>query len=147
MQILPSVSLAAYIKNYTVVTIEKDIEDAVFYPSGYVDLIINISGKAATVINGKRKDTPAIELLGHITLPTRLMATKGTTVLIARIYPHASTLFFTDPISEFTNYATDMYDVMKGESKILYEHIMLADGLAGKIKVLEEFFLKQLKKK
>lgn len=147
MQILPSASLAPYIKNYTIVTIEKDLNNEVFYPSGYVDLIINISeGMAATIINGRRKDTPAIELLGHLTLPARLTVAKGTSVLIARIYPHASALFFSDPLSEFTNYATDMYDVAQVENRELYEKIMEADGLAPKINILENHFVQQLKK-
>ncbi|NLR57765.1 helix-turn-helix transcriptional regulator [Chitinophaga polysaccharea] len=147
MQFLPSASLAPYIKNYTVVTIGKHLDNEVFYPSGYVDLVINISGgMAATIINGKRKDTPAIELLGHLTLPTRLTVAQGTSVLIARIYPHASTLFFADPLSEFTNYATDMYDVTLNESRELYDRIMLAEGLAQKIGILETHLLQQLKR-
>ncbi|WP_077418548.1 helix-turn-helix transcriptional regulator [Chryseobacterium sp. JV274] len=147
MQILPSASLAPYIKSYTVVTIDNDLRDEVFYPSGYIDLIINISGgAAATIINGKRKDTPDIELLGHLTLPTRLTVAQGTSVLIARIYPYAGTLFFSDPLSEFTNYATDMYDVAKSGSTDLYDHIMFADSLYKKINILEAYFLQQLKK-
>ncbi|SHH11498.1 helix-turn-helix domain-containing protein [Flavobacterium defluvii] len=147
MQILPSVRLAPYIKNYTIVTIENDLNNEVFYPSGYVDFIINISqGAAATIINGRKKDTPAIELLGHLTLPTRLTVKKETSVLIARIYPHASSLFFSDPLCEFTNYATDMYDVSKNDNKELYEKIMEAKELTSKINILENYFLQQLKK-
>lgn len=147
MQILPSNRLAPYIKNYTVVTIDKNLSNEVFYPSGYVDLVINISGgAAATIINGKRKDTPAIELLGHLTLPTRLTVAKGTSVLIARIYPHASALFFSDPLSEFTNYATDMYDVALSENRDLYDRIMEANEITSKIMILETHFLEQLKK-
>ncbi|WP_281632809.1 helix-turn-helix transcriptional regulator [Flavobacterium luteolum] len=147
MQILPSPLLVPYIKNYTVVTIEKNLDNEVFYPSGYVDLIINISGgAAATIINGKRKDTPSVELLGHLTLPTRLTVAKGTSVLIVRIYPHASALFFSDPLSEFTNYATDMYDVALGENRDLYHKIMEARELTSKISLLESHFLQQLKK-
>ncbi|KAA2224011.1 helix-turn-helix transcriptional regulator [Chryseobacterium sediminis] len=147
MQISPSASLAPYIKSFTVVTIDKDLTDEVFYPSGYIDLIINISGgAAATIINGKRKDTPDIELLGHLTLPTRLTVAQGTVVLIARIYPYAGILFFSDPLSEFTNYATDMYDVAKSESRDLYDRIIQANGLHTKINILETYFLQQLKK-
>lgn len=147
MQILPCTSLAPYIKNYTLVTIDKDLVNEVFYPSGYVDLVINISGgAAATIINGKRKDTPAIELLGHLTLPTRLTVSQGTSVLIARIYPHASALFFSDPLSEFTNYATDMYDVALAENRDLYDRIMETPKLDSKIKILENYLLQQLKK-
>jgi AraC-like DNA-binding protein len=147
MEILPCAILAPYIKNYTVVTIEKQLDNEVFYPSGYVDLVINISGgAAATIINGKRKDTPAIELLGHLTLPTRLTVEKGTSVLIVRIYPHASSLFFSNPLSEFTNYATDMYDVSLYENKELYDRVMEANELTSKIKILENYFLQLLKK-
>lgn len=147
MQVSPSASLAPFIKNYTVVTIEQDLDNEVFYPSGYIDLIINISeGAAATIINGRRKDTPAIELLGHLTLPTRLTVGKGTSVLIARIYPFASSLFFSDSLSEFTNYATDMYDVAQEESRILYDRIMQEKGIIPKIMVLESYLLEQLKK-
>ncbi|TGD59024.1 helix-turn-helix transcriptional regulator [Flavobacterium humi] len=147
MEILPCASLAPYIKNYTVITIDKDLNDEVFYPSGYVDFIVNISGgTATTIINGKRKDTPSVELLGHLTLPTRLTVAQGTSVLIARIYPHASALFFSDPLSEFTNYATDMYDVALGENRELYHRIMEMNDLASKIKVLESYFLQKLKK-
>ncbi|WP_316633494.1 helix-turn-helix transcriptional regulator [uncultured Flavobacterium sp.] len=147
MEILPSASLAPFIKSYTVVTIDKNLDNEVFYPSGYVDFIVNISeGSATTIINGKRKDTPSIELLGHLTLPTRLTVAQGTSVLIARIYPHASALFFSDPLSEFTNYATDMYDVALSENRELYDRIMEADGLANKITILETYFLQQLKK-
>ncbi|MBT2619913.1 MULTISPECIES: helix-turn-helix domain-containing protein [Chryseobacterium] len=147
MQILPSTILAPYIKNFTVVTIDRDIDNEVFYPSGYVDLIINLSGgAAATIINGKRKNTPDIELLGHLTLPTRLTVKKYTSILIARIYPYAASLFFSAPLSEFTNYATDMYDVANAENKELYDRIMLTEGLISKISILETHFLKQLKK-
>ncbi|SNR32622.1 helix-turn-helix transcriptional regulator [Flavobacterium sp. ov086] len=147
MEILPSVILAPYIKNYTIVTIEKNLDNEVFYPSGYVDFIVNISeGAAATIINGNRKDTPSIELLGHLTLPTRLTVAQGTSILIARIYPHASALFFSDPLSEFTNYATDMYDVALGENRELYDRVMETDGLTNKINILETYFLEQLKK-
>lgn len=147
MEILPSAVLAPYIKNYTVVTINTPLDNEVFYPSGYVDFIVNISeGAAATIINGKRKDTPAIELLGHLTLPTRLTVAQGTSVLIARIYPYASALFFSDPLSEFTNYATDMYDVALSENRELYFRIMEANELGSKINILETHFLQQLKK-
>lgn len=146
MQLLPSAILAPYIKNYTVVTIGEDLDNEVFYPSGYMDFVINLSGAAATIINGRKKDLPEMELLGHLTLPTRLTVSKGTVVLIARIYPHAGTLFFADPISEFTNYATDLYDIRLPEIRELYGRIMDAGAIRHKIAVLEQFFLERLAK-
>ncbi len=55
MQILPSASLAPFIKNYTIVTIEKDLDKEVFYPSGYVDLIVNISGGLQLLLSTENK--------------------------------------------------------------------------------------------
>lgn len=146
MQLLPSAILAPYIKNYTVVTIGEDLDKEVFYPSGYMDFVINLSGSAATIINGRWKDLPQIELLGHLTLPTRLTVAKGTVVLIARIYPHAGALFFPHPLSEFTNYATDLYDIHLPEVRELYSKVMEAGTFVHKIRVLEHFFLAQLTK-
>ncbi len=147
MQFLPSPILAPYIKNYTLVKIDAHLENEVFFPSGYVDMVINVSsGSAATIINGRWKDTPAIELLGHLTLPTRLTVTKGTAVLIARLYPHASAIFFPHPASEFTNYATDMQDVLSKEIIELYDRLMNVDTIAMKINVLETYFLEKLRK-
>ncbi|MBC9932808.1 helix-turn-helix transcriptional regulator [Chitinophaga qingshengii] len=144
MQFSPSALLAPYIKNYTLVTIDQDIDNEVFYPSGYIDLVIRISGTAATVINGNRQDTPAIELLGHLTLPSRVAATKGTVVLIARIYPYAGALFFPHPVSEFTNYATNLNDVSAVAGTELYSRLMEAGTIAQKISVLEGYLLQRL---
>ncbi|WP_143307514.1 helix-turn-helix transcriptional regulator [Chitinophaga vietnamensis] len=146
MPFLPSAILAPYIKNYTVLTIGKDLNNEVFYPSAYVDMVVNLSGSAATIINGNRKDTPSIELLGHLTLPTRLSVSKGTTVLIARFFPYACPLFFPHPVAVFTNYATDLYDVEPAAMQQLYEQLQQAPLITGKIAVLETYLLQQLRK-
>lgn len=146
MQFLPSTVVAPYIKNYTVVTIDNDLDNEVFYPSGYVDIVINISGSAATIINGRKKDTPAIELLGHLTLPTRLSVAKGTVVLIARIYPYAAALFFSNTMAVFTNYATDMSDIASSIASELYDRMMHAVSISEKVDVLDHYFAAQLAK-
>ncbi|MBN9297763.1 MAG: helix-turn-helix transcriptional regulator [Filimonas sp.] len=146
MQFLPSTSLAPYIKNYTVIAIDNDLDDEVFYPSGFVDLVIKFDGAAATTINGRRKDTPSVELLGHLTRPTRLSVKAGTTILIARIYPYASALFFPDPLSVFTDYATDLYDVSTIMSKELYDRMIHASTIEDRIRLLDNYFLEQLRK-
>ncbi|RAJ08635.1 AraC-like DNA-binding protein [Chitinophaga skermanii] len=147
MQFLPSASLAPYIKSYTFVTIEQDLNNEVFYPSGCVDLVMNVSsGSATTIINGRSKNTPSVELLGHLTLPTRLTVTKGTTVLITRIYPFASTLFVTDALTAFTNYATDLFDVHKQAYAELFSKLMEVHTMQAKVRVLEQYFLQLLQK-
>ncbi|HEY4111734.1 DUF6597 domain-containing transcriptional factor, partial [Puia sp.] len=147
MQFFPSDILSPYVKSYTVITIEEDLTDEVFYPSGYVDLVINISaGVATTLIDGRRRRLPGVELLGHLTLPSRLTVTKGTRILIARIYPHASALFFPNPMAEFTNFATDAYGIFSREINDFYEGLMEAGSLDQKVAALERFLVGKLVK-
>ncbi|MXV53230.1 helix-turn-helix domain-containing protein [Pedobacter sp. HMF7647] len=138
--------LRPYIKSYTVITIEKDLENEVFYPSGYIDFVVNIAGgSAATIINGERKDTPQIELLGHLTVPTKLMAAKNTRILIARIYPYAASLFFNNPVADFTNYATNLHDVFGQEIRDFNEQLLMTSGVHEQINVMDNYFISKLK--
>lgn len=147
MQFFPSDILRPYVKSYTLITIDRGLTDEVFYPSGYVDLVINFSeGNATTVIDGRIRKTPGVEVLGHLTLPSRLSVLKGTTVLIARIYPYASSLFFTSAMSEFTNYATDAYGIFSGEINDFYYSLMETGSLAQKVAALDRFLIGKLAK-
>jgi len=139
--------LKPFIKGYTVVTIDKDIDNEIFYPSGYIDLVVKFpDGRAATIIQGEHRDTPEFELLGHLTVPTRLNAARGTCVLIARMYPHVSSLFFPNPISDFTNTATNLGDVYAKEMRELYDATMSTKTTNQKIERLEAFFIRKLKR-
>lgn len=145
MQFSPSDILRPYVKNYTVINIDRDLADEVFYPSGYVDLVVNISeGNATTVIDGRKRDLPEVELLGHLTLPSRLTVSKGTSVLIARIYPYAGSLFFPNPMCEFTNYATNAYGIFSGEVYDLYDSMMEAVAIKHKVEMLDKFLVRKL---
>ncbi|MBO9204269.1 MULTISPECIES: helix-turn-helix domain-containing protein [Niastella] len=145
MQFVPTEILRPYVKNYTLISIDHDLVDEVFYPSGYVDLVINVSaGNAITLIDGRRRKLPEVEVLGHLTSPSRLTATKGTSVLIARIFPFASSLFITDSMSEFTNFATDAAGIFSREISTVYYSLMEAVSLEQKIAVLEKFLIGKL---
>ncbi|MBL0745641.1 helix-turn-helix domain-containing protein [Chryseolinea lacunae] len=146
MHLAPADILKPFIKSYSVVTLEKDLTNEVFYPSGYVDLAINISnGKAATIIDGHRRDMPDVEVLGQLTVPTRLTVAEGTSVLLARIQPHANALFLPPPASDFTNYAVDMQGVFANESREFYEGLVHAGSLDLKIKALDAFLIQKLR--
>jgi AraC-like DNA-binding protein len=148
LQYLPCDILKPFIKNYTVVTIDNDLNNEIFYPSGYIDFVVNISnGNAATIISGEHRYTPEFELLGHLTVPARLNATKGTCILIARMYPYACSIFFPNPITDFTNSATNLSAVYSKDLRDLYELIMGAASIAQKINLLESFFIQQFKKR
>jgi len=145
MQFFPSDTLKPFVKSYTVITIDRDLTDEVFYPSGYVDLVINVSeGSATTTIDGRTRKMPGVELLGHLTLPSRLTVSKGTSVLIARIYPYAASLFFPNPMSEFTNFATDAYGIFSTAINDFYYRLMDGPSLAGKVKALDRWLTAKL---
>jgi len=147
MQFFPSDILRPYVKSYAVITIDKDLKDEVFYPSGYVDWVINISeGVATTNIDGRSRRLPQVELLGHLTRPSRLSVSRGTSILIARIYPHAGGLFFPNPMAEFTNFATDAYGIFSREIDDFYSGLMEAGSLAEQVGALDRFLVEKLKK-
>lgn len=147
MHISPSNILKPFVKNYSVITIDRDITNEVFYPSGYIDFVVNISGgNAATIINGRLKKTPDVELLGHLTLPTRLNAAKETRILIARLFPYACPLFFPASTADFTNYAIDLDDVFSNEIRGFYDKTMCRRSLVEKVRELDNFLIQRLRK-
>ncbi|GHN02176.1 hypothetical protein WSM22_36650 [Cytophagales bacterium WSM2-2] len=146
MQFSASASLRPYVKGYTVITVDQDIINEVFYPSGYVDFAVNISGGSAiTIINGRSIDMPNVEVLGHLTMPTRLTVARGMSVLIARIYPYATQLFFPNPVSDFTNNSIDLSDIRKDDSNQFYEQLMQGRTIEEKVMALDDFLLDRLK--
>lgn len=147
MQFLPADVLRPYVKGYTVINVEQGFKDQVFYPSGFVDFAINISnGMAITIINGRSIYMPKVEVLGQLTVPTRLTVSKGMSVLIARIYPYANTLFFPNPISQFTNDSVDLQGVLSHEVNELYDKVVHTNTIEQKIRMLDLFFIRRLKK-
>jgi AraC-like DNA-binding protein len=145
VQFAPSEMLRPFVKKYIAVTINDTIENEIFYPSGYIDLVVRSNGFAATTINGIIKSTPEIELLGHLTLPTTVSACKGTELLIARLHPYSCSLFFKNPISEFTNSATNVSLVNNREAKELHDQISSCSSLPKKINTLERYLIGKLK--
>jgi AraC-like DNA-binding protein len=137
--------LKPFVQKYIAVTINNTIDNEVFYPSGYIDLVIRSNGFAATSINGIYKSTPELELLGHLTLPTTVSACKGTELLIARLHPYSCSLFFKNPISEFTNSATNVFLINSKEAREFYDQICSCDSLSQKIGALERYLIGKLR--
>jgi AraC-like DNA-binding protein len=145
VQFAPAEILKPFVQKYIAVTISDPLDREIFYPSGYIDLVIKSNGFAATAINGVYKSTPDLELLGHLTLPTTVYATKGTELLIARLHPYSCSLFFNNRISEFTNSATDVSLINSKEATQLYEQIHACPSLPKKISILERYLIGKLK--
>lgn len=147
MQFAPSAVLKPFVKSYSVITLDRDLVGEAFYPSGYIDLVVKVEGgSAATIIDGHEKTTPEVELLGHLTLPTRLNGAKGTRVVIARLFPFAGPLFFPNPIADFTNYATDLGDVFSKEIRDLYDQLMSRPSFEEMVGRLDAFLIQKLKR-
>ncbi|MGO4289717.1 helix-turn-helix domain-containing protein [Chitinophaga sp. RAB17] len=147
MQFSPSHILKPYVQGYWVFSTETDMTDQTFFPSGYIDFAVNISGgSASTIINGRPIDMPKVEVLGQLTVPTRLSVTRGTEVLIARIHPHANALFFPNPIAEFTNDSVDLEGLLGKESGEFYDRLIHAGSLEQKVRELDLFLFQRLQK-
>ena len=143
----PSDILKSYIKYYWVCTTDEDVSMEVMYPSGYVELCIDISnGNTVRHFGDRATKMPSMEVLGHLTKPTKATVTKGTTVLVTRFYPYASSLFFPNQVSNFTNDSIDLYDILSKESTEFYNHLMEQRTLGQKIKALDSFLVQRLTK-
>src|SRR4051812_25105662 len=93
--ILPSATLRPFIMYYWVCSTDEDVSNEMMFPSGHIEFCIDISeGSTIRDIGGKTSSMPAIEVLGHLTVPTAATVKKGTTVLVTRFYPYATALFF-----------------------------------------------------
>jgi AraC-like DNA-binding protein len=145
VQFTPSEILKPFVQKYIAVTINDTIDNEIFYPSGYIDLVIKSNGFAATSINGVYKRTPEVELLGHLTLPTTVSACRGTELLIARLHPYACSLFFKNPISDFTNSATNIFLINSKEAGEFYDQICSCVSLVQKINILERYLIDKLR--
>ncbi|HEY9259849.1 helix-turn-helix domain-containing protein [Chitinophaga sp.] len=147
MQFIPSHILKPYVQRYWVFSTDQDMTNQTFFPSGFIDFAVNISnGSASTIINGRPIDMPKVEVLGQLTKPTRLSVTKGTEVLIARIFPYANALFFPNPIAEFTNDSVDLEGVLGKESSEFYDKLIHAGTLEQKVRELDQFLIQRLRK-
>ncbi|MBS1681288.1 MAG: helix-turn-helix transcriptional regulator [Bacteroidetes bacterium] len=143
----PSDILKPYVKYYWVCTTDEDVPVEIMYPSGHVEFCVHLSnGGAIRHFGNRATKMPTLEVLGHITKPTTANVTKGTTVLIARFHSYASSLFFPDQVSSFTNDSVDLCDILNKESTSFYHLLMEQNTLEEKIKVLDDFLVQRLLK-
>jgi len=142
----PSDTLKPFIQHYWTFTTDRAIDDAI-YPSGYLELAINISdGGVVSVLDDRYITMPSVEVLGQLTSPARIITNGKTRLLVTRFYPHATSLFFPNPIADFTNDSVDLLDVFKEDATDLHARMMDQPTLLQKISLLDAFLVKQLAK-
>src|SRR3954468_17326271 len=138
----PSDILKRYIKYYWLCTTEEDVPTEIMYPTGHIELCIDISNGNTVRTFGERSVTmPHVEVLGHFTGPTRATIRKDTTVLVVRFYPYASSLFFFNQAHNFTNHSIDLRDVLGNAAATLHNRLAEQPLLAQKIRVIETFLV------
>jgi len=143
--ILPSEVLRPYVKYYWVCTTEEDVFKESMYPSGHMEFCIDISnGETFRHFDNRLDRMPKLEVLGHINIPTSATVAKGTTVLVTRFYPHASSLLVPNPALDFTNKSVDLYDILGHTSTDFYNQIMEQPTVEMKVRILETFLIQQL---
>jgi len=115
------------------------------YPSGSIELCIDISdGNTVRYRGNQSMRVPRLELLGHWTIPTKAAIAKGNTCLITKFRPHAASLFFPNPASDFTNESVDLRDIFNKHSNNFYERLMEQGSLPQKVAFLEKFLIERL---
>jgi AraC-like DNA-binding protein len=140
----PSPALNRYVKYYWTCRHDSDVRE-VMYPTGCVELCIDISaGDTLRHRGGRSMPVPRLEVLGHWNIPTSATLKKGNTCLITRFHPYAGSLFFPNPLSEFTNESIDLFDILNKECSEFYYRLMEQPLLEQKVKVLEAFLLDRL---
>lgn len=143
--ILPSEILRPYVKYYWVCTTDEDVFKESMYPSGHLEFCIDISeGKTIRHFDNQSERMPKLEVLGHFTVPTFATVARGTTVLVTRFHPHASSLFVRHSAVDFTNKSVDLYDVLSHQSIDFYNQIMEQPTVEMKVRILEAFLIQQL---
>lgn len=140
----PSEQLKPFVQCYWTCRHPDDILE-VMYPSGSIELCIDISdGNTIRHRGNQSMRVPRLELLGHWTIPTKAAIAKGNTCLITRFHPHAASLFFPNPASDFTNESVDLCDIFNKQSNNFFERLMEQPSLPQKIALLEEFLTGRL---
>ena len=140
----PSAALKPFVQYYWTCRHPDDVLE-VMYPSGCIELCIDISDGSTIRHRGDQQmRVPALELLGHWTIPTRAAIKKGNTCLITRFQPHAGALFFPNAASEFTDRSVDFHDIFGKGSAGLYDRLMEQPLLKDKVMLLERFLLQRL---
>ncbi len=141
----PSDILKPYIKYYWLCTTGEDVPMEIMYPTGHIELCIDISnGNTIRTFGDRAVTMPYLEVLGHFTMPTRARITKGTTVLVVRFYPYASSLFLFDQAHNFTNDSIDLHAILSKEARALYSRLAEQPLLEQKIHVIETFLVSLL---
>jgi AraC-like DNA-binding protein len=145
--ILPSEELRPYVKYYWVCTTEEDVFKESMYPSGHLEFCIDISnGETFRHFDSRSERMPKLEMLGHITIPTSATVAKGTTVLVTRFHPHASSLFVPNRAIDFTNRSIDLYDILGHKATDFYNQVIEQPTVEKKVRILEAFLIQQLNK-
>lgn len=141
----PSEILKPYVTCYWVCTTDEDVWKEVMFPSGHIELCIDISNGNTIRHHGDQSMTmPRVELLGHLTMPTTATVRKGTTVIVVRFQAHALSLFFPHSVSEFTDTSVDLFDMITHESTRLYDRLMEQPSLEQKLSVLDSFLVQKI---
>ena len=142
---LPSDVLKPYIKYYWLCTTDEDVPMEIMYPTGHIELCIDISnGNTVRTFGDRAVTMPYLEVLGHFTMPTRARISKGTTVLVVRFYPYTSSLFFFNQAHNFTNDSINLHDILSKEAGALHSRLTEQPLLEQKIRVIESFLLSLL---
>lgn len=142
----PAEALRSLIKCYYIFEPDEGsaFEDTA-YATGCIETMFNLGEGIWEIDDGNSITTnPSIELWGQIIQPLTFRSIGKNSMLGARFYPHAASLFLNENISDFNNRITDLNDVAGKPARELYSKLREAILLQQRIALLNTFFLRRL---
>ena len=123
----------------------QTVQVARVIPSGESQMIFHY-GTPFREIRGRHKSVlqPQSVVCGQQTTYSDIAFSGSTGMVAAVLYPHALSVFFPNPINEFTNQVTALDTFFRQAISDLQERMIAANGLRERIVLIEEFLLARL---
>jgi AraC-like DNA-binding protein len=139
----PSERMRPYVDHYCLYSTNEQTLTNIILPEGYTEIGFNLSDEQIlTKVNGVEFAAANVKFLGQLTTPC--VTHKLRCLLVVRFYPYSASLFFPNPMQEFTNGFYDLSDVFHNEIDSLYDQIRETEMIPDKIRTVEAYLEKKL---
>ena len=147
-EISPSRVLAPYIKTYWFLEGNFPVAGAQperIFPDGCMELIIHYGDVFQRITENKAEKQPAGFVFGQLEEYIELLPGQATGVMGIKFYPHGLSHFTDVPVNEIKQQAIELPHLFKKEGYYLDEKVALAKAARDRVKVVEDFLLRQLR--
>ncbi len=116
-------------------------------PSGFAQIMFNFGGRMSFVKSSGTDRVATVSVSGLFTKQTALEIEGSSNFLILAVKPDAAKVLFNFNPSLISNEYEDATCLLEKELKFVAEKMSAVQGFSGKIKIMEDYFLKMVAKK